>query len=140
VQNIYKSIKQQITHTLLLLVAALSSFSVLAGSVETFNNVEVNPREAPNHKVVATVHLVTDIDITLLEQKLAARESVAIALSSMSNTELTSYGAIEMAKSQITKQLRADKLLGDNSIEQIYVTDLVVVYVGPQKSINLSPR
>ena len=64
---------------------------------------------------------------------MAAREVIAITLSSFTARELVANGVIENVKYQIFKQLKQNEKLTAISVTEVYVTDLVVSSVGDTK-------
>ncbi len=126
---------------LLLIITLFFSGNLLASAIESFNQIEVNPQGSTAHKVTAAIHLVTDVPFTDQEEILAAREVIAIALSALTTRELTSNGGIETAKYHILKQIKANGLIGGNTIQNVYITDMVVSFVGANRaSVYVSPK
>jgi hypothetical protein len=124
-----------------ILMFMLFSCHSFAASVESFNRVEVNPVGSTSHKVTASVHLVSDFPITSIVDKLAVRETIAIALSSLTTRELTVNGGVEATKHHIFKQIKASGLTDGGTIQNVYVTDLVVSFIGANRaSVFVNPK
>ncbi|WP_199611546.1 hypothetical protein [Flocculibacter collagenilyticus] len=114
-----------------LFVFTIFSSLLYANSIESFNRIEVNPYDDSAHKVIASIHLVVDSPLADAADVLAAREIIAISLSSLSLQELTKNG-IDNAKHNILKQLKSSGLI--NTIQNVYVTDLTVEFVGANRA------
>lgn len=115
-----------------LIIAALLlfTFSAQAELVETFNKVEVNTKGSTESKVTATVYVVSELPFANFAAQMAARESIAMTLSSFKAKELVTYGAIDHVKYQILKELKQNERVSAVTISEVFITDLVVSSVG----------
>ncbi|MBU2883124.1 hypothetical protein KO525_04220 [Psychrosphaera sp. B3R10] len=108
-----------------------------ASSIESFNNIEINPHNDSSHKVTATIHLIVDSPFGQAEDTLAAREIIAMALSNLTLKELTLNG-VETAKHHILKQVKSGGFIDGSNVNNVYVTDLFVTFTGASHTTVLS--
>ncbi len=118
----------------MIIVCFVVSFYSYGFEIRSYNNIQVNPVNARDYRVVTSIHVKWLAGPIATEDDIVAREAIAVALKSLKLREFTGHDAIDTAKRRILALLIENERLGSDKIAELFITDLVVEYTGESKA------
>ncbi|MBN7818765.1 hypothetical protein [Bowmanella yangjiangensis] len=116
-----------------LFLLCLLAFPVLAGQIQSLPTIRVNPANNSEYQVTAKVHIVWEQTYVDTLDSLEAEEIVVATLKTLRANELAKDNSVDVLKVKLLQQLSGRGK--NNKVQDVFVTQVLVEFIGQEKTI-----
>ncbi|MBT1062780.1 hypothetical protein KJY73_04295 [Bowmanella sp. Y26] len=116
-----------------LFLLCLLAFPVLAGQIQSLPTIRINPANNSEYQVTAKVHIVWEQTYVDTLDSLEAEEIVVATLKTLRANELAKDNSVDVLKVKLLQQLSGRGK--NNKVQDVFVTQVLVEFIGQEKTI-----